>query len=387
MKTIIESKFAKAIKSQILMSKIYSVIGKENKTAEKKHEYINTHQTIFKKICKKIWNIVKPIFRPFKIKLEKLLFFVIDNSNVNVKVDDIIARLHKLESKFDKIDAGLESKFDKIDNCFTIALRRHAFPIENNYLIRCKDEWLLAPTEDLGLIAGLIENGELEPGTRAVAEKILDEGNCVIDVGANVGLMTVPLARKVGPKGFVFAMEPVPRAYDLLNENVLLNGLSKRVDIFKLAIGCCKKNAKMNIVKTIGHCSLVDLCDENIIEKIDVEVVSLDEIIPVGQKINLVKIDVEGYEIEVLNGMGRVLSENPDIALIVEFGPLHLNRVGMSTEKWLSEFLLQGFLMFAIDEVKKKVKPLNIIDLKDVYSVNLLMVKNEEILKNRDILV
>lgn len=83
----------------------------------------------------------------------------------------------------------------------------------------------------------------------------------------------------------------------------------------------------------IGHSSLYALPEEDGVGRdITIEVTRLDDIIGPDQRLDVVKIDVEGAELDVLAGMDRLVQENPDLAIVAEYGPSHLERVGVTPE-------------------------------------------------------
>src|SRR5262249_53049807 len=92
--------------------------------------------------------------------------------------------------------------------------------------------FVLVPREDVKLLLMLLDAGPqgLEPGTRRIITRLLAPGMTFIDVGANIGLLTLAGARAVGSNGKVLAIEPVPLAFDLLNRGLAINELEHRVE-------------------------------------------------------------------------------------------------------------------------------------------------------------
>jgi hypothetical protein len=90
-----------------------------------------------------------------------------------------------------------------------------------------------------------------------------------------------------------------------------------------------------------------------------------------------VKIDAEGFELDVWRGMQRVLRETPNVAVIVEFGPSHLLRAGMRIEDWFAALTAPGFTPWEIDEASGAIRPLRSSGLQDVFSMNLLLLRDQ----------
>ena len=102
-------------------------------------------------------------------------------------------------------------------------LQARAVPLGDEVLARSPFGWLLLPSEDLRLVAAMLETGgSLEPGTAAVVQALLEPNDLAIDVGANVGALSLAMARSVAPHGRVLAIEPTPRTAKLLRRTCAL---------------------------------------------------------------------------------------------------------------------------------------------------------------------
>ena len=94
-----------------------------------------------------------------------------------------------------------------------------------------------------------------------------------------------------------------------------------------------------------------------------------------AQPVNLLKIDAEGAELEVLGGALGVVRANPDIALIVEFGPAHLRRTGHDSAAWLAAFTRLGLEYRAIDAISGTLAEVTLAQLDAAESTNLLFAR------------
>jgi len=101
----------------------------------------------------------------------------------------------------------------------------------------------------------------------------------------------------------------------------------------------------------------------------------LDDVVAPSQRLDVVKIDVEGAELDVLAGMSRLFAENRDLAVVAEFGPSHLARVGVTPEAWFKAFAAHDLLAFEISEPAGVCRPVGPEDLKEVISANIVFVK------------
>jgi FkbM family methyltransferase len=258
-----------------------------------------------------------------------------------------------------------------------LLLRRAVQLGEREVLVRTPYGWLIVPAQDEVLLTVLLDAaGVLEPGSTTVMTRLIHDGDTVVDVGANIGLLTVPAARRVGPSGRVVALEPLPVLARVLQRSMHINGVADRVTIHTCAAAAESGTARIHISNILGHSSLLPV--EGEIEALDVTLRPLDDLIAPRQAVSFVKIDAEGYELPVFRGMQRIVAENPDLALIVEFGPSHLRRAGVSIEAWLHEFTSQGFRPYEIDEQTGRCAPLREHGLDTLVSVNLLMLRRPQ---------
>jgi FkbM family methyltransferase len=181
------------------------------------------------------------------------------------------------------------------------------------------------PSLDRRAAAFLLARGFSGRRDRAVFERTIRRGDHVVDVGANQGLFTLLFSRLVGDAGRVLALEPEPRLFDALVENCRHNG-ARNVSPRRLAAG--ERNAD-----GVLRCSPFNRGDNRMTggvllgSAVSVPVVPLDEIVR-GERVDFVKIDVQGYEMHVFRGMRATLDANPGIRVYFEYWPDGLTRAG-----------------------------------------------------------
>lgn len=146
----------------------------------------------------------------------------------------------------------------------------------------------------------------------------LKKGDCVLDIGANIGYYALMEARLVDSQGKVYAVEPVPRNIQLLEDNIRLNGYGN-IEIFQIAIGKDEGTLPMYISDHPNWCSFYP--SGNVLGQIDVAVNSLDRFLKGKRCPDVLRMDVEGYEYEVVNGMHSILKSNVPLKLFIEFHP------------------------------------------------------------------
>jgi len=246
-------------------------------------------------------------------------------------------------------------------------------------LVKTEVGFLLCAATDHGLLSCLLETGELERGTRILIQKYLRPGNVFIDVGANVGLHTLAAARAMRGQGKIIAFEPFEPTMRMLEKSIWMNGFSSMTEIHQAAVSNAAGRQQLFIGATSGHHSLFALepSPNNAQGPVEVPLVRLDSVIAAGQRIDLMKIDAEGAELEVIEGAVSLIADNPEIALIVEFGPSHLRRTGRTPSQWLDSFNQLGLYYRVINNESGALEKWSLDALEQVESVNLFFARPE----------
>lgn len=134
-------------------------------------------------------------------------------------------------------------------------------------------------------------------------------GDCVLDIGANVGDWTMPIALRVGPTGRVLAFEPVPYLAETIAKTARINR-HDWVEVHRLALGAADGTSEFSVERGNSGGSRLGRCEGDF-SLIHVPVRRLDGLLagrPDIDRIDFIKIDVEGHEIEVLEGARDTLT-------------------------------------------------------------------------------
>jgi FkbM family methyltransferase len=199
-----------------------------------------------------------------------------------------------------------------------------------------------AATFDRWLYLWLHRFGRMGREESATLTGIVRPGMTVLDVGGNLGLYTLQLSRLVGPAGRVVTFEPDPEVFALLQRNIGLNGCPN-VEAHNLALG--RRHDRLTLRRLIlnsGDNTLGAGGSGLFRREIAIEVVALDEFLP-ALRPDLVKIDVQGWELEVLRGMERTLAANPQAVLYLEFWPEGFRRAGYTAADLVDFLHARGY--------------------------------------------
>lgn len=182
-----------------------------------------------------------------------------------------------------------------------------------------------------------------------LVQLITSPSSVVIDIGANIGFYSMQFASLSGRSGKVYAFEPDRDNFKVLERNIELNSyvnvIAERMAVSNQSGVLKLYQSDMNI--GMHRCYGSVLCSQDYQV---VPCVSLDEYFEEGFKVDLIKIDIEGFEAYAFNGMKRILHENPNVKIITEFCPFSL-REARSSSLELFDFLIGfGFSVYSIDE-------------------------------------
>lgn len=188
---------------------------------------------------------------------------------------------------------------------------------------------LVDPTEDRGLELALFRQGTYEHGTLSFIRQALRPGDVFLDVGANIGLMSLCAASALRGTGKVLSFEPMKATFETLTRNIQFNGFGN-IEAFNLALGAADAHLEMfdSLKSNRGAASLIR--PEGAAAGQRVAIRRLDDVLAerAVERVACVKMDVEGWELEVLKGAQRLLS-SPDAPLcILECSKLHAMQGG-----------------------------------------------------------
>ena len=207
-----------------------------------------------------------------------------------------------------------------------------------------------------GLALAISHYGTYEEVEAKIMEEKIKTGNIVVDIGANIGLHTLNMARIVGNTGQVFAFEPDPSNFKILEKNVKINNY-QNIILEQRAVG--DKHERTTLYQS-DHPGMHRIFPQTKQAKgqVKVELISLDKYFidsNLADRINFIKIDVEGMEFGVLKGMKNILKNNKNIKILFEFVPKDTIEAGFIPIELLNYLTSNGFKLYCMDEKTKKL--------------------------------
>ena|SRR5256885_4093090 len=188
---------------------------------------------------------------------------------------------------------------------------------------------------------------EYERNETELVKTEIKEGDFVVDIGANIGYYTLIFAKLVGRKGRVYAFEPEPHSFKLLKKNVEENK-HQNIILEQKALG--NKDGKVTMQLSNSNTEHRILYDEkSTSELIDVNSIRLDDYFrDLNSKINFIKMDAEGSEGKIIEGMSTLLQQNKILKIMTEFYPYLIKKSGMSPREFIELILKYDFKIYDI---------------------------------------
>jgi FkbM family methyltransferase len=234
----------------------------------------------------------------------------------------------------------------------TTCMQHTANAYLGDHLLLCKvltKYKMYVDTRDMGIAPHLIMDGYWESWLTQCLARIVQPGFVCIDIGANLGYYSLLMSELGGNGGRTIAIEPNPNMCRLLRMSEFLHGWN--FDIVEKAIADKEGEATLTIPdKSFGGATLNGNPGAPFggTTKVNVPVTTVDAIVADLQlpKVDVIKIDVEGLEPRVFDGMKKTIADNPGLQLIIEYSPFMYD-----DKKPFSDFLFNHFVINRIKDV------------------------------------
>ncbi len=176
---------------------------------------------------------------------------------------------------------------------------------------------------DTGIETSIITNNTYEPEVIKEIKSILNNGSTFIDGGANIGFFSLIASKIVGPTGAVIAFEPTPSTLNYLKKNITTNKI-KNIIVVDKGLSSSEKQLPFLLSKDNPEANFImSKEDENLQNKdqiIKISTISIDKFCSENNinKIDLIKLDIEGQELEAIKGAREILTINKNVKIIFE---------------------------------------------------------------------
>ncbi len=253
-----------------------------------------------------------------------------------------VSHAYKNISRFRK-RYGIITGIRAIIHYFFVAIRKSKLE-SKNYVINVNETKLEVIPGDLGTSLELLLFKTHEPISTQIVKKTLQRGMVCLDIGANIGYYVTLESKMIGDEGKIIAIEPSPLNFDYLKRNMMLQ-TTKNIEVFNFAAG--DKIGQINFVmdENESNSGRVISDDEakkwsGPVTKLPVKTIDsfLEEI--KIDKIDFLRMDVEGYEYHIFQGMKNTIKKSKPIIQI----EVHKSIMGYeTTKKWLIELKNEGY--------------------------------------------
>jgi FkbM family methyltransferase len=234
------------------------------------------------------------------------------------------------------------------------------YPLTNNTV--------MIADKGMSSVTGCVYSGLLEFEDMMFVSHFLRPDDLFVDIGANVGVYTILASGEVGSK--TISIEPILSSFETLSMNVKLNNIESKVKLLNLGIGESEGDLYFTTQEGSVNHIISDYDSKNGIESVKVNVTTLDNIC-FNEEPNLIKIDVEGYESNVIKGASSILCKPELKGVIIELNGLG-SRYGFDESNIHDKLLSYGFNSFSYEPYTRELTPIksygnhNTIYLRDI---------------------
>lgn len=229
-------------------------------------------------------------------------------------------------------------------------------PIEGSFKIYCNPLTLIG--------AKIIYTGNYEPALKKIFRSVIKKGNRVLDIGANIGFHTLYFAELVGPTGKVIAFEPVSFNYKALQNNIRINEI-QNIITKHMALGIKNETVMISADEDSNNPGAYNLFDKQ--GAVVIECCIGDEVITDNEKIDFIKIDVEGFEAFVIEGLLKTISKHRPV-IIFEYDRHYHKKTNLPEDHI---FLMLSELGYSLQYISNKGLQ-NIYSFQEIKSANIL---------------
>ena len=227
--------------------------------------------------------------------------------------------------------------------------------------VKADGRWLYLDPSDRGVARGVFLNGRHEPTGTVLFTSLVRPGATVVDVGAHVGYYTTLAAELVQPNGRVIALEPVPKNFALLQKGIETNGY-RNVKLFQCAAADRAGEMELMLIPGNTGAGMLFRPRQEGRRYIPVKTVVLDELLSDVPEVNVIKIDVEGAEMSVFDGLEKTIDRSDRLSIMMEFSSGLYRSYGYDPDAFLARMIERRFSIYEIDGAGGGLRPIGMED-------------------------
>jgi FkbM family methyltransferase len=229
--------------------------------------------------------------------------------------------------------------------------------------MRILHNWMYLNFLDPGISYQLIVHGIRERGHVEQIQSALQRGMKGIDLGANIGYYVLLESRLIGPEGHIYCIEPAPDNIALLRKNIHENNFDDRTTCFQYLAGEKSGLGKLFLSSAANSHSVSAISDRFV----ELPMVTIDHFLAAEHidpsEIDFLRMDIEGYEIMVLQHMDTLLTQRTKpLKLFIELHPASFEQWGWTLERVLEYIMNLGFVVRSVVHENVKDERGNVTD-------------------------
>jgi len=237
------------------------------------------------------------------------------------------------------------------------SLTQRSYLGNNNCICRVLGNYLVfVNTLDERLGIQLQMNGYWEMGVTEFIAQNVKQDMRVLDVGSNYGYFSLLMASLVGKSGKVYALDANPHLCNLLSKSIKVNGFKKQISVINKAISDKPSGTQLFVFNnstpmngSLAENKTANAIKTKFIKHIEIETTSLDSIFKKTDRIDFMKIDIEGSEQKLWIGSHEIRKNNPNIIILMEFN----RRRYENSELFIKEIFLEGYEVIKLGEAQQ----------------------------------
>lgn len=249
--------------------------------------------------------------------------------------------------------------------------------------VRVHDRIMFANTLDRLMALYFWKFSILEDSETHLLQRLIKKDMVVLDIGANIGYYTLQFADWVGQEGKIFAFEPDPNNYSLLVKNIQANNIQNVIPVQKAVADQTQQIQLYRCEDHSGDHRIYDSLDGR--QSVNVEAIALDDFFSENERVDFIKMDIQGAEYSALAGMERLIQQQNTLKILCEFSPNLLKLAGISENHFLQRITDYGLQLHFINEQRKELVAVTSTELQQLCRqhlyLNLLLIKTS----NRDL--